>query len=918
MYWLRRAWAELKNEVFVLPSRTLVLVWVAAVLLLPLAYGDAYVLRILTMTCLFAAFAASWDLLAGYTGQVNFGHALFFGAGAYTSALLSLKLGVSPWITVWAGAALASFAGLLTGYLCLRLRGSYLSLATLAFPLILLGLLFAFPDFSGGELGVSGVRRLALTPIANYYIAAVSMLAIVFGLWLLADSKFGIVLHAIRDDETAARASGINTPRYKLMVFAVSGAAAGFAGALFAHYLRVAGPSTLEVALSFQVVIWGIFGGAATIYGPVAAVFLLYPFTEWLASQEFVLGDKKIAFGELRLLIFAVIVLLVLLFMPRGLAPSMRERIEKQCPRCKQRNGGWRNACRLCGAPMRKAPRMPASFATAQAVDPLELDQSNVRLVFGFVIGFYLLGAALWDGVIERMELIQLALAVWFLTLSLAHRGWILSRPALNHLRRRAVVWLDMGTVTTLMLLTGEAGVLLYVIYPWVVIGNGFRYGRWYLHYAQAVALGGFIAVLFGSAYWRENSLLGASLFLVLVAVPWYVSLLLTRLHAARVEAEAANAAKTKFLAAASHDLRQPMQALSMYASVLEERVADADALRVVHGVQLSVRTLEHLFDGVLDISKIESGVIKPTVVGFALMPLIERVVEAEIPIAALKKLELRVVRTSACVRSDPALLERMLKNLVTNAIRYTARGKIVIGCRRVGDARLRLDVVDSGIGIPLQEQERIFDDYYQLEGASAQGLGLGLPIVKSLGGLLGHAVTVRSAVGRGSVFSIELERTEDSPAPACADSSPLPPLQGIKVVLVDDDVEIRDSMRLLLESWGCRYVGAATLAEAEQQLRTQRMTPDALIVDYRLGDTMTGLQVIERLRARFGEALPALVITGTPNAALVQQQFAGIPCVTKPIPPGKLRAFLAQVTGPAQPGVSPPPGGFSPAYKPR
>ncbi len=342
MYWLRRAWAELRNEVFVLPSRTLVLAWGVALLALPAVYGDAYVMRVLTMTCIFAIFAASWDLLAGYTGQVNFGHALFFGAGAYTSALVSLKLGVTPWAGVFAGAGVATLSGVLAGYLCLRLRGSYLSLATLAFPLIALGLLFAFPDFSGGELGISGLRRLTPTATGNYYVAAVSMLLIVFGLWRLADSKFGLVLHAIRDDEVAARASGINTPRYKLIAFAVSAAAAGFAGALFAHYLRVAGPSTLEVALSFQVVIWGIFGGVATIYGPVAAVFILYPLTEWLGSFR--------AFGELRLLIFAVVVLLVLLFMPRGLAPWLRDKIETQCPRCKQRNTFYRKICRLCGA----------------------------------------------------------------------------------------------------------------------------------------------------------------------------------------------------------------------------------------------------------------------------------------------------------------------------------------------------------------------------------------------------------------------------------------------------------------------------------------------------------------------------------------------------------------------------------------
>jgi len=344
MYLLRRAWAEMTNEVFVLPSRTLVLVWAAGLVLLPLAYSDAYVLRILTMTCIFAIFAASWDLLAGYTGQVNFGHALFFGAGAYTSALLSLKLGVSPWLTIWAGAAVAALFGFGVGYLCLRLRGSYLSLATLAFPLIVLGLLFAFPDFSGGELGVSGLQRLTSGATANYYVAAISMLVILFGLWKLADSRFGIVLHAIRDDEVAARASGINTPRYKMMVFAISGAAAGFAGAVYAHYMRGADPDTLRLALSFQVVIWGIFGGVATIYGPVVAVFILYPLTEWLGSFK--------EFGELRLLIFAVIVLLVLLFMPRGLAPWMRDKIEAQCPRCKQRNGVWRKICRLCSAPL--------------------------------------------------------------------------------------------------------------------------------------------------------------------------------------------------------------------------------------------------------------------------------------------------------------------------------------------------------------------------------------------------------------------------------------------------------------------------------------------------------------------------------------------------------------------------------------
>ncbi len=345
----RRAWANLRGEVLVLPSRTLALVWAVGVLVLPLVHPDPYVLRIAAMTCIFAILAASWDLLAGYAGQVNFGHALFFGAGAYGSALASLRLELSPWASLVVGVAAAAVIGVGVGALCLRLRGSYLSLATLAFPLIVIGLLFAVPDFSGGELGVTGLRTLARSRVANYLIVAIATVGVVFGLWLVADSRFGLVLHAIRDDEVAVRASGIDTRRYKLAAFGLSALAAGVAGALYARFMRGAGPSTLEVALSFQVVIWGVFGGMATIYGPVTAVFVLYPFTEWLGSFR--------AFGQLRLLVFAVVVLLVLLFMPRGLTPFVRDKIEIQCPRCKERNGCWRVECRLCAAPLRAERR---------------------------------------------------------------------------------------------------------------------------------------------------------------------------------------------------------------------------------------------------------------------------------------------------------------------------------------------------------------------------------------------------------------------------------------------------------------------------------------------------------------------------------------------------------------------------------
>src|SRR5688572_22370031 len=319
-------------------------------------------------------------------------------------------------------------------------------------------------------------------------------------------------------------------------------------------------------------------------------------------------------------------------------------------------------------------------LAAARAGDPAELEHSKLRLIIVALGELYFLVAFLWDRVLKD-ELGVLVTAACIGLLGVAHFGWMLVRPGINHTRRRAAVLLDIAATTVAMMFAGERGAVFFALYLSVTIGNGFRYGRWYLHYAQALALAGLLVMVLLTAYWWEHWFLSAAMFVVLIAVPAYVSVLVSRLHAAtqriqdaRDEAEAANVMKTKFLAAASHDLRQPMQALSMYASVLEEQAADAPTQRVVHGIKLAVTNLEQMFDSLLDISKIESGVIKPQFVAFPLQPLLEQVAEAERPMAAHKNLELRVVRTSASVMSDPALLERMLKNLVTNAIRYTER----------------------------------------------------------------------------------------------------------------------------------------------------------------------------------------------------------------------------------------------------
>ena len=338
-FYLRKLYSILRNEILVLPSRVVVVLFFLFLLTLPLFYNDSYLLRILIQASIFAILAASWDLLSGFTGQMNFGHAFFFGVGAYTAALLNLHFHIPPWGSIPSGALAAVLAGLVIGIPCLRLKGTYLALTTLAFPIILMGIVFALPDITGGDLGISGISRLSGSRVGDYYITVVLMLGLTTLMWEITDSHTGMIFHAIREDEVAVRASGINTTRYKLLAFTLSGFFAGLSGGLYAHFMRIAGPSTLEVSLSFTVVIWAVFGGIVTIYGPVAAVFILFPLLEFLRFWP-----------EYRTLLFAAVILLILLYMPEGLIPWVRDKIEKECPRCKLRNVALRKTCRVCSA----------------------------------------------------------------------------------------------------------------------------------------------------------------------------------------------------------------------------------------------------------------------------------------------------------------------------------------------------------------------------------------------------------------------------------------------------------------------------------------------------------------------------------------------------------------------------------------
>ena len=341
---LRRLFKDFQGDVLAIPGRLIALIFLVLLFLIPLFTQQPYILRTLIYANMFVIFAVSWDFISGYTGQINFGHALFFGVAAYTTALLNTHLGWQPWATIPIGALGAVIAGVLMCLPALRLRGPYLSLVTLAFPLILLGIIFSFTDFTGGELGISGLDRISESKTVDFYVSALVMIVSVFIMWKLTDARSslvrtGLIFHAIREDEIAARASGINTIRYKLLAFAVGAFFAGIAGGFYAHFMRIAGPSTLELALSFQAIIWTVFGGIVSIYGPFVGVYLLYPLMEFLRVVP-----------EVRYIIFAGIVILILLFMPEGIAVWIRDKIERNCPRCKLSNVAWRRTCRACSA----------------------------------------------------------------------------------------------------------------------------------------------------------------------------------------------------------------------------------------------------------------------------------------------------------------------------------------------------------------------------------------------------------------------------------------------------------------------------------------------------------------------------------------------------------------------------------------
>ncbi len=369
----------------------------------------------------------------------------------------------------------------------------------------------------------------------------------------------------------------------------------------------------------------------------------------------------------------------------------------------------------------------------------------------------------------------------------------------------------------------------------------------------------------------------------------------------ARREAVEANQAKSRFLAAASHDLRQPMHALGLFAAAVRPHVSSAQGQHIVDKIESSVNSTEVMFNALLDVSRLDAGILVPDIKPLHVGELLNRLVAEYTPRAEVKGLTLRARRCTHTILSDPSLLERVIRNYLSNAIRYTHRGGLLIGTRVRGDG-LNIEVWDTGEGIPQDKLNDIFQEFYQLgnpERDKAKGLGLGLAIVKRIGELLAHPIEVVSRLRRGSKFAIQVPLASGIAHENAVDGiSPLDEtvLVGARVLVIDDEVNVLEAVEIVLKQWGCYAITAESLAQALDKLREQESAPDVILSDYRLRDGENGIAAIRGIHREWGTTPAALITGDTAPDRLKEATESGYELLHKPLNPAALKIALCRM----------------------
>lgn len=378
-----------------------------------------------------------------------------------------------------------------------------------------------------------------------------------------------------------------------------------------------------------------------------------------------------------------------------------------------------------------------------------------------------------------------------------------------------------------------------------------------------------------------------------------------SELESARKKADAANRDKTRFLAAASHDLLQPLNAARLYTATLLERAGGSDLAPLAESIEASLNAVEEIMSALLDMSRINSGALKPQPQPFQVSDLIQKIAVEFAPAAREKSIELRLVGSSAVAVADRTLVARILQNLVSNAIKYTRPGGgVLVGVRSRG-SRVRIDVIDTGIGFNRDQHALLFAEFSRLEQGArmAQGLGLGLSIVERLVAAMGLTMELASVENKGSRFSLYLPKGKAQRA-APADERPenAASIAGLRILCVDNERAILDAMEGLLRGWGCDVRSARSLKDIDKDRLLVGWLPDMVLMDYHLDQT-SGLDAVEWLRHNVGGHLPAALVTADRTAAVrVLAEERGIAVVTKPVKPAALRAAISGLAAQRQP----------------
>lgn len=482
-------------------------------------------------------------------------------------------------------------------------------------------------------------------------------------------------------------------------------------------------------------------------------------------------------------------------------------------------------------------------------------------------------------------------LGIGTLVTSLLFLLWVARSSCGQRWRHWVAMVHDYAAMTTAMALGGEPFMPVYAFALCTVVGHGLRYGREALWGATALLVGSLVVTMFLSDYWQENVSLGFTFIVTTLMLPIYVSILLRKLQNAYEAEQQASLSKSRFLAQASHDLRQPIHAISLFTACLRDASLEREELEMVDNIDRSLQGVSRLFKSLLDVSTLDSGKVAPKFENVAVADILDDVVRQNWESGLRNGCRIRVVECGKRVITDRALLTTMLQNIVSNAIKYAPGREILIGCRRK-KGKIAICVLDRGEGIATEHQARVFDEFYQVRergDRDVEGVGLGLSIVERLAGLLSINVNLRSRQGRGTSVTLTGIPISTVPAP----SQGRPParttagVEGLQILLVEDDEAVLNATASLLRRWGCDVKAVPTVP-------SRRVECDLLITDFDLGERVTGTDCIAQVRRLANWEVPAVVMSGH-DAVRVRDDIGDerIPILSKPVRPAELRSVI-------------------------